>query len=195
MEDYEMMARAKRYLEELAAGRDPLTGDPVGEDSVISNPRLRRCFRYAAQVLGQDAEREERRFLRARAKEQRERRVNPTSFSREALERFSFSDEPIPIMQIAARFNDLLADDTVKKLCYRDVSAFLLDAGILREAGSGDGKAKRLPTPFGESLGVLVENRVNKAGTPYSGVVYSRSAQRFIVDNIDSILLIAEGRE
>lgn len=195
MEEYEKMARAKRYLEDLAAGRDPLTGDPVGEDSVLANPRLRRCFQYAAQVLGGDAEREERRFHRAQAKEQRERRVNPTSFSREALERFEFSDQPIPITNLVSRFNDLLTDDTVKKLCYRDVSAFLLDAGILREVSSGDGKAKRVPTPFGESLGVRTENRVNKAGTPYNGVFYSRTAQQFIVDNIDSILLIAERQE
>ena len=44
MTELETMQRAKMYLDKLAQGIDPISGDEVPEDSVLNNVRLARCF-------------------------------------------------------------------------------------------------------------------------------------------------------
>lgn len=51
MTELETMQRAKMYLDKLAQGIDPISGDEVPEDSVLNNVRLARCFFYVSGVL------------------------------------------------------------------------------------------------------------------------------------------------
>ena len=53
MTELEIMERARLYMEKLANGINPLTDEPVGEDDVINNVRLYRCFFYVTDVLRQ----------------------------------------------------------------------------------------------------------------------------------------------
>ena len=43
MTELEIMQRAKRYMDNLANGIDPLTGQELPEDSVLNNVRLSRA--------------------------------------------------------------------------------------------------------------------------------------------------------
>ena len=53
MTELEIMQRAKMYLDKLAQGIDPISGDEVPEDSVLNNVRLARCFFYVSGILQQ----------------------------------------------------------------------------------------------------------------------------------------------
>ena len=60
MNELETMRRAQQYIEQLAQGIDPLTGQEMSEDAVLNQPRLVRCFFYVAGVLKENADRLER---------------------------------------------------------------------------------------------------------------------------------------
>lgn len=51
MTELETMQRAKMYLDKLARGIDPITGQELPEDTVLNNVRLCRCFHYVSGVL------------------------------------------------------------------------------------------------------------------------------------------------
>ena len=44
MTELETMQRAKMYLDKLAQGIDPISGQEIPNDSVLNNVRLARCF-------------------------------------------------------------------------------------------------------------------------------------------------------
>ena len=51
MEDFDVLCRAKMYIDKLANGINPLDNQPLKEDDVVNNVRLSRCFFYVADVL------------------------------------------------------------------------------------------------------------------------------------------------
>ena len=51
MTELEIIAHAQTYLEKLAKGINPLTGEEVGENDVINNVRISRCLFYTADLL------------------------------------------------------------------------------------------------------------------------------------------------
>lgn len=53
MTELEVMQRAKMYMDKLAQGIDPITGNEMPEDSVLNQVRLARCFFYVSGVLQQ----------------------------------------------------------------------------------------------------------------------------------------------
>ena len=51
MIEIEKTRRALQYIEALANGMDPLTGEPAGEEEIINRIKVSRCLFYVAEVL------------------------------------------------------------------------------------------------------------------------------------------------
>ena len=51
MTELDILIHAKDYIDKLAQGIDPISGQEVPEDSVINQARLVRCFFYVSGVL------------------------------------------------------------------------------------------------------------------------------------------------
>ncbi len=58
MTELDVMKRAKQYMDLLAQGVDPISRRRVPGDSVLSQPRLQKCFSYVSTVLQRDLQRE-----------------------------------------------------------------------------------------------------------------------------------------
>lgn len=56
-DEKQILARARDYMKQLAEGRDPLTGRAVDGDSVLDEPRMRRCFSFVAAYIQRELER------------------------------------------------------------------------------------------------------------------------------------------
>lgn len=50
----EKIQRARRYMYKLSKGINPINNEFAGEDSVVANDRLKRCFEYIFELLGRD---------------------------------------------------------------------------------------------------------------------------------------------
>lgn len=180
MTELETLQRAQMYMEKLANGINPIDGSIVPEGDVVNNVRLSRCFFYVADVLRQVVD---------------NGGVNPRplpkkqtfELSVEKREKFAFSGEPLTVSEIVKRINDLVSDESMTKLTTTVVTEWLVEINALTIEMNAEGKNVKNPSAQGASLGISVEHRESMNG-PYTAVVYNRSAQQFILDNLDAAL-------
>lgn len=183
MTELETLARAKLYLDKLANGIDPLSEREIPEGEVINQVRISRCLFYVSNVL-------ERVIAMGGLERGVAKKGKKLPFALDLNRRsdFAYSDEPIPVSEIAGRISALSGVENMRKLKYKSINTWLVEIGALEEV-EYNGKLRRRPTVMGEQLGIFPERRVGKEGE-YWVVLYRRSAQEFILDNLEAILQI-----
>lgn len=180
MTELETIAHAKSYLEKMANGINPLTGEAVPETDLINQVRISRCLFFVTDILQKVIE---QGGVRPPAKIQK----IPFSISRETIDEFRFSDTPIPVSEITNRINALIDENNMKKLKYGSITGFLVDCGFLEAVIVSDGKTVKRPTEAGQRIGLFTEQRDGAYG-PYQVTLYSLEAQHFVIDNLEAII-------
>lgn len=186
MNDIDIMKRAKSYMESLANGRDPLTGNDLPESDIVNNVRISRCLFYVADVLqkvidnGGEVQREKlKRADKADFALTDEQTDALTPFSAEAS-----------LSKVVGRINDLIDPDIMKKLRRKDVVEWLKEKGLLKEVVI-NGRTHNDPTPEGELIGIKLSDYRTFEGNMVKTCVYTPEAQQFIFDNIEVIIEFA----
>ncbi len=180
MNEIDKMKRAKNYLELLAVGVDPLTGELMDDnESLLLNDRIRNCFTYVSSVLdrvienGGDVS----------------RTIAPSnavfSITDEQKNNIEISENSIGAAIIAKRINEVL-DESSKKVGAVRIANWLLSEGYLVENVYGT-KKTRVASPKGEAIGIKTVERQNQTGIWYKQNLYSRDAQMLIIANIEEI--------
>ncbi|MGN1127661.1 MAG: hypothetical protein ACI4T6_01750 [Candidatus Flemingiibacterium sp.] len=177
--DQEIMQRAKLYIDKLANGINPLTDEPLREDDIVNNVRISRCLFYVSGVL-------EKVLQNPRMTEPHNRK-KAFSVTREQLDKFEYSQEPLLISVIADRISALSADENTKKLSSSRITGWLAAHGFLEERVDPNGRTKKYVTKAGNEIGVYQEERTGLRG-PYLATLYTIDAQHFIIDNMEAIL-------
>ncbi|MCD8314048.1 MAG: hypothetical protein LUD44_00150 [Firmicutes bacterium] len=185
--DIEILTKAKTYMEKLASGVDPISGNLAPEDDVINQLKLSRCFTYVAGVLQE--------VINNGGKVERVVKAKKLPFylPLEVRDDFPFSDEPIPVSALTERINSLIDAGTMSKMKYSSITSWLISVGILEEIVDSDGKTKKVPNKDGNSVGITSQQRTGMYGV-YFVTVYNREAQNFILDNIDAITDVNNSR-
>ncbi len=182
MTDIEKIEYAKEFIDKLANGINPLDDTPVRQDDVVNNVRLSRCFFFVSDILRQVIENGGvTPAVRKRTWKQ------PFSITADELSDFVYSNKPIPISEIAKRLNDLKTSERMKKITHRNLTAWLINIGMLKEEIDFDGKTVKRPTDSGNEMGIFLDTRMGRNGE-YNVTVYNLNAQAFIVDNMESIM-------
>ena len=176
MTELETMQRAKMYLDKLAQGIDPITGQELPEDTALNNVRLCRCFHYVSGVLDQ---------VIANGGAVGEKA--PFTISREQMRGIPISDQPIRISEFAENISRAAGDPSRKKLKATDITNWLLAKGYLQKELGPDGKQRRVPTEQGVRCGITGQSVQGKDG-PYVSISYHANAQCMILDHMEEIL-------
>ena len=177
MTEAEIMERAREYIFKMANGINPLNDEEIKEDDFINNVRISRCLFYVAGVL----ERVRKNGIKDTPKPKPGRedfRVAP-----ERLTEFEYSDRPIALTEFVNRLNELIDTETTRKLTYKVYATWLIVCKILEETEENGAAVKR-PTKFGESLGIITEEKTGPEGRLYKVVTYNRGAQEFLIGNL-----------
>lgn len=182
MTELEKMKRAKMYIDKLANGINPIDDTIVPDEDIINHVRLSRCFFFLSDVLRQVIENGGTKPTAVKKP-----RKLPLEIPFEKRKYFDYSKRPITASEIAKRVNALAGDENMKKLTYSNIVVWLLEIGMMEECSASNGKRVKQPTAIGRENGIFIEDRVSDNG-PYQVVVYSTSAQHFIIDNLDAIL-------
>ena len=169
MNDLEIRQRAKMYIDKLANGINPLDDTILPESDIVNNVRISRCLFYVSEVL------------RESMTVKKQKRSFYTSV--EDLREFLFSDKPITVSEIVRRINAIAKKDNMKRITGRNISNWLVSIRLLYEYINVYGKKIKLPTEEGRRIGITTDFRRS-----YTVVLYNRSAQKFIIDNIDLII-------
>lgn len=181
MTELEKIAYAKSYVEKLANGINPVTGQVVPDGDVINNVKISRCLFYVSDLLRQMIE--EKALSQPKEKPVKQ----PFQLDYEVRKQFRYSESPISISEITRRINALISTEKMQKLSYKQIRDWLVELDFLVEITQISGKITRRPTRDGVRLGITMEHREGQRG-PYSVIVYDLEAQKFILDNLDGVI-------
>ena len=181
MTELETIKRAKMYIDDMANGIDPISGQPAVETDMVNNVRVSRCLFYVSDILRQVIENG------GAVGEKKKTKKQPFSLSAEQLSHFRYSVYPITVSEIARRLNELTASDGMAPIKYSAITGWLLQIGMLQTRTSADGKSLKRPTAQGQEIGIVTDKRVGQNGE-YTAVVYQKEAQQFVIDHLEAIL-------
>ncbi|MDL2236609.1 hypothetical protein LJC56_02105 [Christensenellaceae bacterium OttesenSCG-928-K19] len=182
MSELEKLNRAKQYMDALANGIDPISGQDLPEDTTLNQVRLARCFFYVSDVL--------RRVIENGgevAAPRKKQTLKPFSITQEQASGIAEAETPLPISHFCELVSTAVCGEGMKKLGYAKLTSWLVDRGYLVEIVSG-GKRKKRATEKGTALGILEEEREGQYGH-YIHLLYSPAAQRFLLDHLHQILI------
>lgn len=189
MTELETIERAKMYLDKMANGIDPITDKPAAETDMINNVRISRCLFFVSDVL--------RRVLEnggvGRTQREKKPQKPPFALTAEQQARFMPSEHPVTISVLAKNITALAENDELDPLKYTSISEWLTEFGLLQSVVNSNGNNTRRPTERGVSMGITAVDREGPNG-PYISVLYDAEAQRFIMDNIDTIICIQNSK-
>lgn len=181
MTELEKMRHAKNYIDMLANGMNPLSGEEVPEDSTLNNVRLSRCFFYVSDILRQVIDNGGEVGRKASSKPT----LLPFSITDEQASQIEISEAPVGVSIISKRIAEVLPED-VKPLSAVQISSWLLEQGFLTE-NIYSGKKNKVATQKGISLGISTVEGSNAQGVPYKKNIYNLNAQRYIIENLNRI--------
>ncbi len=185
MTEFEKIQRAKMYMDKLAGGINPIDNTAVAPTDIVRNERIVNCLKYISEVLS-------RQIGGAISPKQEGKQF---FFPLELRNSFEYSDTPIYGSEILRRINALVEPLGFKKLKSTRFFSALVELGLLNEDVVADKSTTRLPTDLGLSLGVILESKTRADGINYTSILYHKSAQQFIIDNIDAITDINNAKE
>ncbi len=178
MTEYEELLRAGEYLDALASGRDPESGEPLSP----GDARWSECLSFVSDVIRRTAS----RVAPPPALEKRPLRTKPLALSDAQRAAFPFSDKPISGSEFVKRVNALIGDPEMRRLSYTVFSTWLLDRGLLQWDYASDGMWVKRPTEAGRHSDIRVDARLG-AGRVYHATLYGVRIQHFMIDAFDEV--------
>lgn len=179
MTELETMQRAKMYLDKLAQGIDPITGQEVPGDSVLNNVRLARCFFYVSDILGQ--------VIANGGTVGQHIRTQEFSITDQQLSLVPVCDYPVRVTEITDALAKAVNNPGMKRLNATKITDWLISIGFMKKEMGADGKMHRVPTDKGLQMGLSTRLRQSRDGD-YQAVYYDRNMQRFVLDHLNEIL-------
>ena len=179
MEDLEMLKRAKFYIDNMANGVNPVTGEAVPETDSLNNIKISRCLFFVSGVLREALEK----------KPEKGKKPKKVDFymTEEEIANFRIDSEESYIGNFAKSINEYLADENRKKITYRAIVDWLIANGYLSESEGSDGKRCKVPTYLGDREGFESVDKVGSTGIEYQVIVIREKAKKLILNHINDI--------
>lgn len=185
MTELEVLKRAQMYIESLAKGIDPLTGQAVKKDDVVNNLRISKCLFYVSDVLCRVIDNGGE--ISSDTKKVPNGAKVPFGLTPELIESLVPEDTELSAAKITAKINALIDTEHMQKLTATAVTAWLEETGLLYEIIGPMGKKRKLPTSDGEMLGLRETAFTDPQKGNVKYIVYNKNAQQFIFDNLEAI--------
>lgn len=190
MTEVEKIQYTKSFIDKLAQGIDPISGRVIPENEIIRQVRISRCLHYVSEILEQVI----RNGGTSSKKKLSNREKKPFFITDQQLEKYPYSDIPVSVSEIARNINTLIDTETMRSISYKDITAWLIQVGALQETENKEGKRRKYPTAAGKDLGITCQERDNGFRT-YQVILYDKSAQQLIIDNMALILDLKRNAE
>lgn len=187
MNELEKLQRARMYISKLANGIDPITDHSMESDSTLNNVRLSRCFFYVTEVLdsvianGGEIGKKKAKSVQFFITDEQKANILPISDS-------------VNLSLISEKINEITSENGCKKFQATWISNWLLEQGYLVIELDNKGKNRKIANEKGKIIGITAEIRESVYGT-YAVNVYDRKAQKFVVDNLETIIDFAQSKK
>lgn len=181
-------------MDMLSNGIDPISGELVKNDSTFQQERLQKCFSFVSEILDEIIKTNGIVTLPATEFSHGYEAVKKKSvFSLNQQQRNSIrvTNNPIIPSAFIKNINSVVDSDNMEKLSLITINKWLLKQGYLTESKVPTviNKNVKTVTPLSTQIGVIEQTVVDpKTGEAKTQLLFSRQAQEFILDNIESIL-------
>ncbi len=169
MNELAMMKRAQLYMDLLSQQKDPFSGKELEGDTVLTNERLLRCFRFVSQILQQT--------------------INEKEGSAQSvpLDVRSPGIKDLPLSQITQKLRSC-TEDLTPPLETSELTEWLLLSGYLKRIVREDGAHRIIPTDSGKACGIYRAERRRRDGRLYHLNLFTPNAQNLIQEHLQEIL-------
>lgn len=180
MIDLEILKHAQEYITKLSQGINPLTDKPAAESDLVRSPKIQQCLAYVAGVLERDIEAVEEPASAQIGDSGASGIINDERKAR------SSSEHDVYLKDIADLINSVAAEQGCNKFQLKWINDYLLNIGMLMPENG-----QLIPTDEGKALGIIPQKIVSEHLGVYYVNTFSPSAQQFILDNIDAVIVFA----
>lgn len=190
----ELVERAKVYLKMLCEGIHPVTGQPIPQDSVFMDSKVKQCFDFISETLDEYlviSERVEQLEKDVEKKQVFLVRKQFFTVTREQCNEIQLSKKPISIMAFTRNINSVIDTDTTEKLTSTRVNKWLMRRGYITtsKVQTMVNKTIYAPTELANKLGIVEDRKIDgESGEVTSKIKLNESAQLFILENIEDII-------
>ncbi len=194
MNKLQVIQRAKSYMDMLSKGIDPISGELVKNDSTLQQERLQKCFSFVSEILDEIIRTNGIVSMPVTESSPSYTIVKKKAiFSINQYQRSSIriTNDPIIPSAFIKNINSVVDAETMEKLSLTTINKWLLKQGYLTESKVPTVVNKNIKTltPLSAQIGVIEQTIIDqKTGEAKTQLLFSRQAQEFILDNIDSIL-------
>ncbi|MCM1363778.1 MAG: hypothetical protein NC122_01245 [Faecalibacterium sp.] len=194
MDKLQVIQRAKSYMDMLAKGIDPISGELVENDSTLQQERLQKCFSFVSEILDEIIKTNGIVTLPATEFSQGYVVVKKKavfSINKQQRSGIRITSNPILPSFFLKNINSVVDTETMEKLSLTTVNKWLLQREYLSESKVPTviNKTVKIVTPLSAQIGIIEQTVVDsKTGEAKQQILFSRQAQEFILDNIKSII-------
>ena len=187
MTERDKILYAKSYIDALANGVNPISGELIPDSETISQVKIVRCLFYVSSVLQKVCD-----DLAEPEKPQPQKKAKKPPFTLGADQRakLTISPDPIPISILAKKLSEENGTQEMAPLGYSPISNWLESVGLMRK-NEPEMRPFRIPTEQGIKAGMSVIERDGPNGS-YLQVLYDSSMQQLIADNLPAILALRD---
>lgn len=178
MKDISKLKQARLFLEKLANGRNPISGERVSDKDIVRDSRIISCLDTAVEAIEREIE------------ELCENSGNDKNCERKGfyitsgqIDQLEVNEGECKVSDIAKEINRVTAENGSKTMQAVWINDWLESIGMLYRNGDGN----RFATADGNKLGITSEVRQSSNGKELYTNLFSAQAQKFIYDNIETI--------
>ena len=176
--EFDRIEKAKAVLEKIARGIDPLTGEPIGENTFLNDARIIRCFYFVGEILDN---------VLNGVYSSRGSKLQDFSITPEQKNMVRFTPGKIGVNEFSMNINECIDLSRSKKLTGVELNRRLKKMGLLGEVDTGDGKKRTTLSDESLKYGFETERR-SYNGVEYEMVVINDYGKRYLLDNIEAIM-------
>lgn len=174
----EKLEQAQTYIEQLANGINPMTGNKVKTDDVINDVEISRCLFFVSDILKQFMLTQKSVLPVQEPVPDISSEKNPT------VVKDIPGNSAITVTELANQINIFIKP---KKVAPVSITDWLESEGFL-VMQTNHGSSRRYPTDLGKSIGIISQPHVTKKGQECDRILYDKKAQNFIRFNLPSIM-------
>lgn len=182
--EIEKLYELRNIASSLKNGIDPTSNIYFSDDTVMNHPIIKKYNCDICELL-------DSLILSYKCKKGRKPRKIPFFMVKEDINAFPYSNTPISISEICYRMNEHIPDG-MSRIRATQLARGLVKLGYLIEKNVDENKSIKIPTEQGNQLGIVGVKKTNSYGNEYYTNLYNESAQYYVVNNYNAILMACE---
>lgn len=175
----EKIEKAKDMMGKIASGRNPLSGEQLVGDNLLSDASMVRCFYFVTEVLDNVLQ----SSLNGR------NRITVFAITPEQKSKVVLPENPIGVNEFSRCINACLNLNESKKLTGVELNRRLKKLGVLSEEVTEEGKRRTIINTSSAEYGFETE-RKSYNGVEYDKIVMNAAGKKYLIDNIENIMAV-----